>query len=288
MRITKYFFEFLIIIIVFIIFKIIGHKNATNFGEIIGKRFGPLFRSNLKIQKNLENSNIGNTDQDRKIIINSMWGNYGRILAEYMFIKKFRQDYNYLSKNFKVIGQNYLEEIKKNKNPVIFVSGHFNNFELMAMHLEKSGIDLAAIYRPLNNKFLNPLMERIRKKYICKKQIKKGRSGTKEILQYFKEGTSIALMIDQRVSEGIKSNFFNRDAFTTTIPAQFVRKFNCNIVPIYIERIDGLQFRLEIYKPIKFSKDEKINIITSDLNKIIEEMVKRNPDQWIWTHNRWK
>ena len=106
----------------------------------------------------------------------------------------------------------------------------------MAMHIEKSGLDLAAIYRPLNNKFLNPIMENIRKKYICKKQIKKGISGTRLLLKYFKNGTSIALMIDQRVSQGIKSNFFNKKHLTTTIPAQFVKKFKCKVVPIYIER----------------------------------------------------
>ena len=78
-----------------------------------------------------------------------------------------------------------MEEIKKNKQPVIFISGHFDNFELMAMHIEKSGIDLAAIYRPLNNNFLNPIMENLRMKYICKKQIKKGISGTKDLLKYF-------------------------------------------------------------------------------------------------------
>ena len=122
----------------------------------------------------------------------------------------------------------------------------------MAMHIEKSGVDLAAIYRPLNNKFLNPLMEKIRIKYICKKQIKKGISGTKEILKHFKEGTSIALMIDQRVSEGISCNFFNNKALTTTIPAQFVKKFNCRVVPIYIERKNKYQFRLEIHKPLEF------------------------------------
>ena len=286
MKIIKYFFEFIFIITFFIIFKIIGYKNATNLGEIIGKKFGPFFRSNYKIQKNLENSNIGNSEKDRKIIINNMWGNYGRIFAEYMYIKKYRQ--NSLSNNIEVVGQNILEEIKDNDKPVIFISGHFNNFELMAMHLEKSGIDLATIYRPLNNKFLNPLMEKIRKNYICKKQIKKGISGTKEILKYFKKGTSIALMVDQRVSEGISCNFFNKKALTTTIPAQFVKKFNCKIVPIYIERKKRYQFRLEIFKPIEFSKNENIEIITSNLNKVLEEMIKRNPDQWIWTHNRWK
>ena len=286
MKIIKYFFEFIFIIPIFIVFKFIGYKNATNLGEIIGKKFGPLFRSNYKIQKNLEDSNIGNSEEDRKIIINNMWGNYGRIFAEYMYIKKYRE--NNLSNNIEVIGQNILEEIKNNNKPVIFISGHFNNFELMAMHLEKSGIDLAAIYRPLNNKFVNPLMEKIRKKYICKKQIKKGISGTKEILKYFKKGTSIALMVDQRVSEGISCNFFNKKAFTTTIPAQFVKKFNCKIVPIYIERKKRYQFRLEIFKPIEFSKNENIEIITSNLNKVLEEMIKKNPDQWIWTHNRWK
>ena len=286
MRIIKYFIEFILIIIFFFIFKILGYKNATNLGEVIGKKFGPLFRSNYKIKKNLENSKIGNSEKDRKIIINNMWGNYGRIFAEYMYIKKYRK--NNLSNNIEIIGQNILEEIKNNNKPVIFISGHFNNFELMAMHIEKSGVDLAAIYRPLNNKFLNPLMEKIRIKYICKKQIKKGISGTKEILKHFKEGTSIALMIDQRVSEGISCNFFNNKALTTTIPAQFVKKFNCRVVPIYIERKNKYQFRLEIHKPLEFLNNETIETITSNLNKILENMVKRNPDQWIWTHDRWK
>ena len=286
MKIIKYFFEFIFIVPIFIIFKIIGYKNATNLGEIIGKKFGPLFRSNYKIQKNLENSNIGNSKEDRKVIINNMWGNYGRIFAEYMYIKKYRE--NSFSNNIEVVGQNILEETKNNKKPVIFISGHFNNFELMALHLEKSGIDLAAIYRPLNNKFLNPLMEKIRKNYICKKQIKKGISGTKEILRCFKKGTSIALMIDQRVSEGISCNFFNRKALTTTIPAQFVKKFNCRIVPVYIERINDINFKIKIYKPHRYSSKDTSETITLGLNQLLEKMILKNPDQWIWSHNRWK
>ena len=180
------------------------------------------------------------------------------------------------------------KKIKLEKKPVIFISGHFNNFELMAMHIEKSNINLAAVYRPLNNKFLNPIMERIRKKYICKKQIKKGISGTKELLKEFKNGTSIALMIDQRVSEGIKSDLFGKEALTTTIPAQFIKKFNASVVPIYIERSIDDTFKLKIYESIKFSNDETVNDITKNLNQILEKMIMANPDQWIWTHNRWK
>ena len=286
MKFIKYLFEFIFISIFFMIFKLIGYKNASNLGERIGIIVGPFFRANYKIQSNLKSSNIGNSELERKDIIKKMWGNYGRILSEYMYIKKFRNDT--LLNNVEIKGNKILDKIKNKKKPVIFISGHFNNFELMAMYLEKSGIDLAAIYRPLNNIYLNPIMEKIRKKYICKKQVKKGISGSKEILKFFKEGTSIALMIDQRVSEGIKSNFFNREALTTTIPAQFVKKFNCEIVPIYIERKEGHKFKLEVLDPINFSENEKIETITDKLNKILEKMIIKNPDQWIWTHNRWK
>tara|TARA_B100000900_G_C20518330_1_gene691061 strand:- start:188 stop:1048 length:861 start_codon:yes stop_codon:yes gene_type:complete len=286
MKIIRYFFEFIIVITFFFIFKIIGYKNASNLGNLIGKKIGPLFRSRHKIQENLKNSNISNSEKDIKIIINNMWGNYGRILSEYVYLKQFREDK--LNEFIEIKGLDILNEIKKNNEQVIFISGHFNNFELMAMNIEKFGIDLAAIYRPLNNKFLNPLMEKIREKYICKKQVKKGVSGTREILRHFKNGSSIALMIDQRVSEGIKADFFGYPALTTTIPAQFIKKFNTKIVPVYIERTNNNLFKLEFYEAIKFDKNEGLQSITLELNKILEKMILKNPDQWIWTHNRWK
>ena len=215
-----------------------------------------------------------------------MWGNYGRIFAEYPFIKEFR---NSNLRNFiEVDGIKVLEKIKIEKKNVIFVSAHFNNFELMAMEIEKNGINLAAIYRPLNNKFLNHTMENIRKNYICKIQIKKGMSGSREILKFIKQGYSIALMIDQRVSEGISSNFFNRKAMTTTIPASLVKKFNIDIVPVYIERTKKYSFRIAFHNPINFKGEKSVEKITNELNKVVEKMIIKNPEQWIWTHDRWK
>jgi KDO2-lipid IV(A) lauroyltransferase len=158
----------------------------------------------------------------------------------------------------------------------------------MAMCLEKAGINLSAIYRPLNNIFLNKIMERIRKKYICKNQIKKGIGGLKKLIKFQKKNYSTALMIDQRVSEGIRSNFFNREALTTTIPAQLVKKFDMPIIPIYIERIDGNNFKITINKPLKFLKNSSIKDITDELNLVLEKMIILNPEQWIWSHNRWK
>ena len=283
MKILKYFLQFLFVIILFLIFKIIGLKYSSKLSGNIFSFLGPFFRSNKICHKNLIFAFPDLNEYERQKILKNMWLNYGKIFSEYLFINKLKTADNLIIKN-----QVILEKIKKRKEPVIFISGHFNNFELMAMHLERSGIDVAAIYRPLNNIFLNPIMEYIRKKYICKKQIKKGISGTKEILKEYKNGTSIALMIDQRVSEGIKSNFFGHEAFTTTIPAQFVKKFNTKIVPVYIERSADDKFHLEILEEITFSKNETLDDITANLNKVLENMIKKNADQWIWTHNRWK
>jgi len=281
-----YLIQFLFVSIFFIIFKLLGYKLASNLGAFIGSLFGPIFRSKKIINENIKNLYPGINKIDLEKIKNEMWKNYGRIFADYMSIKNFRQ--SKLDQYLKIEGKEIFEEIKKNKEQVIFVSGHFNNFELMAMEIEKSGIDIAAIYRPLNNIFLNKIMERIRRKYICKYQIKKGISGAREIIKLYKKGFSIALMIDQRVSEGIKLNFFGKPAFTTTIPAQLVKKFNCKIVPIYIERINKFSYKMTINSPIKFEKNQSIEDISGELNVWLEKMISNQPDQWIWSHNRWK
>ena len=217
-----------------------------------------------------------------------MWSNYGKTFAEYLFLKKFKNNNSHIH----IKGEDILKKIIENNKAVIFVSGHFANFELMSMELVKKKISLATIYRPLNNFFLNFFMEYVRKTYVCKNQIKKGLVGVKEAINYIKNNTSIALMIDQRVSEGKRLPFFDHMAFTTTLPSQLALKFNLDIVPIYIVRKENDNFEMEIYEPIKIQnkKDSETNKldISIKLNKILEKMISKNPGQWIWTHNRWK
>ena len=282
----KYFFQFLIVITMFFIFKVLGLKLSSYLGGKIFQIIGPFFRSKKLIHRNIMKA-FPNIDQ-KKIneLTSAMWNNYGRVFAEYVFIKNFR--ITNLNNNIIVEGKEILDEIKKNNEKVVFISGHFSNFELMAMQLEKMGIKIAAVYRPLNNVFLNKIMERIRKRYICKNQIKKGIGGLKDLLKLNKEGYSTALMIDQRVTQGSRLNFFNEKAFTTTIPAQLAKKFNIPVVPIFIERFDGIKFRMKVHKPLYFSDKSSTDVITGQLNKILERMILDSPNYWIWSHNRWK
>ena len=286
MKYIKYFIQFLFIIFTFIIFKILGPNLSSNLGGKIFQLIGPFFRSKQLIHSNIKKG-IPNIDSENlKKISRLMWNNYGRLFAEYVFIKDFR--YGQLAEKINIEGYEILDQIKKSNKQVIFVSGHFSNFELMAMSLEKTGIKLSTIYRPLNNIFLNGIMEGIRRKYICKYQIKKGIGGLKKLINLKKKNFSTALMIDQRLSEGILSDFFNQKALTTTIPAQLVKKFDIPVIPVHIERIKNLNFKISIKEPINFSKEETIENITLKLNQILETMILKNPEQWIWSHNRWK
>ena len=286
MKYIKYFIQFFLTILCFLIFKILGPNLSSDLSGKLFELIGPFFRSKQIIHSNIKRGITKINYEDLENITRLMWNNYGRIFAEYMFIKNFR--YGELATKIQIEGQEILDQIKKNEKQVVFVSGHFSNFELMAMYLEKTGIRLSTIYRPLNNIFLNGIMERIREKFICKYQIKKGLAGLKKLISLKKKNFSTALMIDQRVSEGIFSNLFNQKALTTTIPAQLVKKFSIPVVPVYIERITGLNFKISIQNPIHFSKDDSIETITLKLNQTLEIMILRKPEQWIWSHNRWK
>ena len=291
MKNIKYIFEALIIYTIFLIVKILGVNIGRKISTLLFLRIGSLFRSTENIKKNISHAYENLTEDEKNNIVKDMWTNYGLTFAEYLFMEKFRKN-KFSKTQISVKGKDILEDVIKSGQPAIFISGHFANFELMAMELEKSGIKLAAIYRPLNNFFINPFMVYIRKKYICKNQIKKGIGGTKEVIDFIKKKNSIALMVDQRLGESKRYPFFGKPAHTTTLPAQLALKFNCKIIPIFLKRDKNNFFLMEILNPINFKKTadfekDKENI-TIKINQIIEEMIKRNPGQWIWTHGRWK
>ena len=287
-KIIKYFIEAIFIYVFFIIIKIIGLNLSRKLFSWLFNLIGPKIKSKNVINDNLYKF-IGSYDEaKKKNIIFKMWSNYGKTFVEYVFLNKFKQTNSHIV----LKGEHNLQKIISNKKPVIFVSGHFANFELMSMELTKKKIRLATIYRPLNNFFLNPFMEYVRRNYVCKNQIKKGLPGVKSAINYIKDNYSIALMIDQRVSEGKKIPFFDHMALTTTLPSQLAAKYKLDIVPIYISRSEHDNFEIEIYAPIKISNNEDVETnklnLTIKLNKIIEQMISRDPGQWIWTHNRWK
>ena len=291
MKIIKYFFEFIIIIFLFIIFKLLGRKLSSDLGCLIFNYVGFNFRSKKRISTNFKKAFPGLGSEEENKYTKEMWCNFGRTFAEYVYLKEFREN---KKEHILINGSEILDLIKSNNIPTVFVSGHFANFELMAMELDRKNLNIAAIYRPLNNFFLNPLMEYWRKKYICNFQIPKkipGKSGdgTRQFIKAVQIKTNIAVMVDQSITQGKKIDFFGEKAFTTSIPSQLALKYNYQIIPIGIRRVKKYQFVMDIFNPISIDKkkDDELSI-GKKINEKIEEMILKNPGQWIWTHNRWK
>ncbi len=283
-KIINYFIQSIIIYIFLIIGRIIGLNLGRKLFSILFCVIGPLFKSKKIIKKNLKIFSQSASNINEKQIIKNMWKNYGMTFIEYVFL-------DYFLKNNSIVitdDKSNLSRIISEKDPVIFVSGHFANFELMSMEITKRNIPLATIYRPLNNFLLNPFMEYIRKRYVCRNQIQKGLRGVRDIVHYINKKNSIALMIDQRVSEGEKIDLFGEPAFTTTLPAKLSIKHKLDIVPVYIERKKDNSFKIEFQKRIQPKNFKNKIELTKELNRVLEKLITKNPSQWIWTHNRWK
>ena len=283
-RTLNYFLQSLFVYLFFFIGRILGINLSRKFFSGMFILIGPFFKSNKIINKNLKIFSSTISLKDKSRIVKDMWSNYGKTFIEYIFLNRFRRENKFVILD----GEENLLQIAKENKPVIFISGHFANFELMSMEITKRNISLATIYRPLNNIFINPFMEFLRRKYVCKNQIKKGINGVRETIEFIKKNHCIALMIDQRISEGEKINLFNQPALTTTLPSQLSIKFNLEIVPVYIERIKDNKFKIEFQKRINPKNFRDKLELSRELNKVLEKMILRNPGQWIWTHNRWK
>tara|TARA_B100000963_G_scaffold360851_1_gene393467 strand:- start:4195 stop:5052 length:858 start_codon:yes stop_codon:yes gene_type:complete len=280
----NYFFQAIVIFLFFIVGRILGLRMSRKIFSLLFSMLGPYIKSKKIINNNLNKFSKDISIKEKDFIVKEMWKNYGKTFIEYIYLDYFRK----IKTHIQIEGEENIDDVINFKKPVIFVSGHFANFELMSMEITKKNIPLATIYRPLNNNFLNPFMEYLRKKYICKNQIEKGIKGVREAIEFIKNKYSIALMIDQRVSEGEKIDFFGYPAFTSTLPAQLAYKFDLYIIPVSIQRLKNNDFKIEFHKKINPSEyNDKIHL-TNKLNTILEKMIEKNPSQWIWTHNRWK
>ena len=290
MKIIRYFVEFIIVVIFFTIFKIIGPKLSSNLGGCIGKYFGPFLRKKEIIKKNIFFAFPNISEKEMNKLINKMWENIGRVFAEYAHLNKFSI---YDKKKIKINFTNKIniEKLKNYNKPIVFFSGHFSNFELMGVCLKELNFNIGVIYRPLNNIFVNPIWELI-KINSSSTLIEKGPKGSKKLIKHIKQNNSLGLLVDQRLSSSIHVPFFGRPATTTTTPAKLAIKHGALLVPMFIKRVNEIEFEFFIDEPIVINntnnyKKDIFNIAKS-MNKKIEEFIISDPAHWLWSHDRWK
>ena len=283
----KNILEYFLLISFYKISKFIGIRFSSLLGGVVLFVYGKFSLKNKIALKNLNKVFPSKNLKQKKTIINRMWFHFGRVIGEYPHLEKI----NALgSENITIEGlENLTDPLKKNKN-CLFFSAHLGNWELTSHPLTELGYTISFIYRPPNNPFVDNLLRRIRKKYGVN-LIRKGPSGAKECIKVLKSNKgNIGMLMDQKMNDGIKANFFGYEVMTASAIARFAIKFKCPIIPAICKRVNGTRFLIKYYPEIKYEKilelESELNIINY-LNRYIETWIKESPEQWIWVHNRW-
>jgi len=285
----RYLAEYQIVRLAFWLFMRLKPQTASNVGSKIARFVGKRISVNKLAYDNMSKAIPTLTHSKKLQIVDDMWDNLGRIVGEFGHIAKFgvkeAEDYYEISKET----EENIKQMAESKTGGIMVGAHIGNWEIGPKVFMKHGLDVSAVYRPLNN----PYVEKLTTSSRVAKMISKSTKGSRQILQEIKKGGYVVILADQKVSEGEPVKFFHDDAITTTSIARIALKYDVPIIPSRSIRI-GKEFKfiVEIKKPIDFTKSSDIDAdvidLTRKINVQLEDWIKQHPSQWFWVHNRWK
>ncbi len=276
----RYFFEAVLLLIILSLSKCLPVAWASNFGGYLGRMIGPRLAASRKAYANIDMIYPDKSEQEKGNILKGMWDNLGRVIMEYPHLK------NIGLQKTKIINKDILKSYEG--KPVIFISGHFGNWECCPPAiLLQLDYTLHPIYRAPNNPISDWLLNKARQVGGKLKPIPKSTAGMRQMVKALNQNVGIGMLIDQKYNEGIEVDFMGQPAMTSPIFAQLAQKYNCPIVPLHIERLNGANFQITVMPPLK-TKGRSIEEIVNESHDVLKKWIDKNPDQWLWLHRRWK
>jgi KDO2-lipid IV(A) lauroyltransferase len=270
-------------------FRLFRLDTASAIGGSLGRRF--FYRTHLsgRARANLVAAYPQMSSGERETVIREMWDNLGRNIAKYAHLSKL--SIHGTKPRIELAGIENYERAAATGKRIICISAHFANWEVMPIAASQYGVEGGAVYRPVNNPFVDRWLVRQRQTNGPKEQIAKGARGTRRIFTLLRAGKAIFMLVDQKTNEGVSVPFFGRDAMTTPAPAALALKLDAVIVPISNERLDGARFRMTVHPMIAFEPSDDhardVLALTTCINEAIEQCVRYRPSQWLWIHRRW-
>lgn len=282
MRKLRHLWQAGIAYVFFYIFRLLPPHWASALGGLIGRYIGLWHKGSRRAVKNLAMILPEKADRHRQII-RGMWDNIGRVLGEYAHLSRL-WDRGYIE----VVGA---EHMPPSGERVVFIAAHLANWEVCLLVAAKRGWDMAAIYRTPNNPYIDPLLRRARE-VSHQKMLTKSAEGGMELIRYVRRGGTAGLLVDQRLGDGIEIPFFGRPALTAPLPAMLAVRHGAKLLPVQVERLAGAHLRVTIHPvmpvPAEGTNDERVAQLTTDINNLFEDWIRQHPDQWLWSHNRWR
>ncbi len=271
------------------LFKLIGVDAASWFGGFIGRHVFAHTPVTRRARDNLKAAFPGMRESEMAAILAEMWDNLGRTVAEYAHLDKLR--ITGTNPRVEFVHTDRIEAAAKTGKGVIFLSGHFANWEIMPVAAADLGLQGALVYRPVNNPYIDRWTSRQRTDNGPSEAISKGAHGTRRIFTLLRGGKGIFILVDQKTNEGIPAEFFGRMAMTTPAPAVLALKLGAILQPVTCERMGGARFRVTAHAPIEIERsgdhDRDVVTLTQKMNDALEAAIRQRPSQWLWIHRRW-
>ncbi len=261
---------------------------ASALGGVIGRSIGPHLGVTRRAWRNLEITLSHLPVEDRRRIIRQMWDNLGRTAAEYAHLPRLRGFGP--GARVEVVGLGHVDRAIAVGKPIIFFSGHFGNWEVASLMAVQYGLDVAQIYRAANNPEVEPIVRDLRRS-LGVEPIAKGTAGARRIIAALKAGKSLAMLVDQKMNDGIAVPFFGRPAMTAPALAELALRYDCTVLPARVDRLGGARFRLTVFPPLRVDRsgDRRTDIHSAmvAVNRCLEDWIRERPEQWLWLHRRW-
>lgn len=266
--------------------RLLGVERASGFGGKLLRTLGPLTGTHKTVTRNLRIAFPDMDEGERSRLAVDQWEQTGRTFAELAVMDRLTPE----SGRIELVGMERLHAIRDSGKPVVLISGHLANFEVMAAVIMAAGVPCQVTYRAANNPYVDALIRQSRERYGIKLFAPKG-DGTRELMAGMKRGESIALLVDQKYSQGPEVEFFGQPVNASPGAARMALKFGTVMQPLSVVRLPGVRFRVTAHEPIAVpdtgDKAADVRAGVQAANRFVEERVREHPVDWFWVHKRW-
>ena len=260
---------------------------ASAAGGGLLKLLGPLSGAHKTARRNIALAFPDMPEADRRRLLKAQWESVGRTFAEVPIMDRIAL----ADDRIELINGERLGQIAGQKEPVVFVSGHLANWEVMPAAIVKAGVDCYMTYRAANNPYVDKRIKESRARYGIQLFAPKGSDGARDMLLALKDGQSVALMNDQKFNGGVAAPFFGHEARTAEGPSRLAIRFGTVLQPMSVQRTRGARFRVTVYDPIEPPHTEDrtadIEACVRAINTFMEDRIRERPEEWFWVHKRW-
>lgn len=270
----------------FALLRALGVEGASNLGGRLLRALGPRTGTHRTVRRNLRIAFPDMDPAERERLAIDQWEQTGRTFAELAVMDRLTPE----GGRVEVVGLERLHAIRDSGRPVVLISGHLANFEVMAAVIMAAGVPCQVTYRAANNPYVDALIRKSRERYGIRLFAPKG-DGTRELMAGMKRGDSIALLVDQKYDQGPEVEFFGQPVNASPGAARLALKFGTVMQPLSVVRLPGVRFRVVAHEPIAVpdTGDRAADIVAGvqAANRFVEDRVREVPVDWFWVHRRW-